>query len=146
MGLATYAATGCTFYLGDVESLVPEPPPLAQAAPRLSQLTVIPSTLSAGASTLVTVRFRYEDWNEDVGPQRAKVLRHLEVLSGNIAFLQPSRELWVEVNHHGRYGFVEFSIEFFVPSEGFGQIQLSVFLYDNSGNRSNPVSALLNVR
>lgn len=146
MGLATYAATGCTFYLGDVESLVPEHPPLAQAAPRLSQLTVTPLTLIAGASTLVTVRFRYEDWNEDVGPQRAKVLRHLEVLSGNIDFLQPTRELWVEVDHHGRYGFVTFSIEFFIPIEGFGQFRLSLFLYDNSGHRSDPVSALLTVK
>lgn len=141
-----YTATGCTLYLGEIESLLPEPPPLAQAAPRLSQLTVTPLTLIAGTSTLVTIRFRYEDWNEDVGPQRARVLRHLEVLSGNIAFLQPTRELWVEVEHHGRYGFVAFSMEFFVPSEGFGQVQLYLFLYDNSGNKSNPVSALLTVR
>lgn len=139
-------ATGCTLYLAEIEPLLPDPPPLAQAAPRLSQLTVTPATLTAGTSTVVTVRFRYEDWNEDIGPQRAIVLRQLEALSGNLAFQQPTRELWVEVDHRGRYGFVTFQIEFYIPSLGFGQMRLSLSLYDNHGNKSAPVSTILTVR
>lgn len=138
--------TGCTQYLAEIESLLPDPPPLAQAAPRLSQLTVTPLTLTAGNSTIVTISFRYEDWNEDVGPQRAKIFRQLEVLSGNLAFYQPSRELWIEVDHRGRYGFVTFQIEFYVPEFGFGEIRLSLSLYDNHGNKSTPISTILTVR
>ncbi len=139
-------ATGCTLYLADIESLLPDPPPLAQAAPRLSQLTVTPTTLTAGTVTIVTISFHFEDWNEDVGPQRAVVLRQLEVLSGNLAFHQPTRELWVEVESRGRYGFVTFHLEFHIPRQGFGQIRLSLSLYDRLGNKSAPISTILTVR
>jgi len=145
LAMSAFLSCGCTQYFVDIERGL-NPPPLAQAAPRLSQLTVTPSTLIAGGYTTVTVSFRYEDWNEDVGPDKAWVWRHLEVLSGNIDFTEPTRELLVDVDHHGRYGFVTFAMGFSVPSYGFGEIKLSIALYDRNRNKSTPISTTLRIR
>ncbi len=136
----------CIGYLVKIEQLIPPSPPLVQAAPRLSDLIATPLTLISGGYTTVTARFRYEDWNEDVGPRQALLWRHLEALSGNIGFYNPTREFLVDVDHRGRYGFVTIQMEFYVPSHGFGEIGLYLAIYDNSGNKGTPVSTVLTVR
>lgn len=146
MILLPLLSLGCTQYLIELEQEVPDPPPLVQAAPRLSQLSVSPSSLAPGRFTTITVRFRYEDWNEDVGPDQAKVQRHLEVLSGNLAFYNPTREFWVDIDDRGRQGFVRFQLRFYIPGRGYGEFRLSLSLYDRRANKSAPISAVLAVR
>lgn len=145
LAMLAFLSFGCTQYLVDIERGL-NPPSLAQAAPRLSQLTVTPSTLPPGGYTTVNISFRYEDWNEDIGPEKALMWRHLEVLSGNIDFSEPERELWVDIDHHGRYGFVTFQMGFHIPSYGFGEFKLSFALYDRNGNKSIPISTTLRIR
>lgn len=140
------SAVGCTSYLIEIDRLVPDPPPLAQAAPRLHNLTVTPSTLTSGGYTTVTIKFDYEDWNRDVGPDKALIWRHLEVLSGNLAFDSPTHEFWVRVDSADIYGFVSFQMIFYVPSRGAGEIGLYLALYDRYGNKSTSVVAILVVR
>lgn len=144
--LLLFSVLGCTQYLITVDQVVPDPPPLAQAAPRLSQLTVTPSSLARGRPTIITITFRYEDWNQDVGPTQAKVWRSLEVISGNLALRNPTREFWVDVDHHGRWGTVSYQMEFYIPSQGFGEIRLSLALYDRHGNKSTPISTILTIQ
>lgn len=137
---------GCTQYLSGLASAIPNPPPLAQAAPRLSNLSVTPSNLPSGRVTTITISFDYEDWNEDVGPTKVKLWRKLEVIEGNFTFPVNTRELLVNVNARGRYGSVTHQIDIGLPYGLYGTIRLSVSIYDNYGNRASRLSTMLYVQ
>lgn len=144
--LTVIGLSGCTQYLLDAESSIPGPPSLAEAAPRLSNLEITPSVLRAGQINELTVRVQYEDWNRDVGPDRVRVRREVEAVSGNLAFQQPVVEYTVPVELSGRSGTFQYNIDIFVPDHGYGRLRFSISIYDQRGNRSASLSAILSIQ
>lgn len=143
--LTVVGLSGCTQYLLDAESSIPGPPPLAEAAPRLSNLKITPPALRAGQMNELTVRVQYEDWNRDIGPDRVRVRREVEAVSGNLAFHQPVAEYTVPVEPSGRSGTIQYGIDIFIPGHAYGRLRFSISIYDERDNRSASLSVILSI-
>jgi hypothetical protein len=147
---------GCTLFFADLDKLLPEtprapePPPPAinvDVAPRILSIDVDPDYLVAGFSTLLTFDLDFEDGDGDIGPSKILVRRVIKSLDGNLVVNSTPKDLEISMTKVEAYrGLAQYRLEFYVPPEGYGSIDIELYVADNKGNFSNPVVTRLPVR
>lgn len=136
-------ATGCSFYTSDFAELIPDPPALTQAPPRISALSITPNSIPAGGESIITCTLYYEDWNEDVGPPQAELQIKYEVISGNCRMADPVKRIKGDVEGWGKTGTVTFKRSIYAPWNARCSLRLNVELYDLRGQASNTLSEVI---
>lgn len=143
IALSLLLSQGCMPYFKSLTREIPDPPPLAQIAPVISNLSVHPTSIPDGTTTRIHVRFDYVDPNEDVGPAKADVLLEYTVLSGNLVMDKPRKKIQGNFSRKGYSGTIYFERSLQVGWGGYGRVRLSVSLFDNRGNQSDRLSEIL---
>jgi len=145
IALSLLLAQGCMPYFKNLTGMIPDPPPLAQIAPVISNLNVHPTSIPDGTTTRIYVRFDYVDPNEDVGPGKADLLLEYTVLSGNLIMDNPRKRIEGNISGGGYSGTISFERSLEIGWGGYGIVRLSVALYDNRGHQSELLSVTLHI-
>jgi hypothetical protein len=139
LGLVT-GLLGCTYYIGEMENYVPEPPQPAPQPPEIFNPTISPTQVPAGSSTPITITFQYKDWNGDVGPASADVELRLDKISGNFNITQPVHRLSSTIHQksgtYGREGTVTMTKNMSASAGAQGVVSITVALFDQAGHKS----------
>lgn len=125
------ALNGCTIYVANPDEMMPPPPQLEQAPPRLLSVEATPDRITSGERTKITFRIRYEDWNQDVGPETVSLRRSIEKVEGTFRLDPSTKVLSVPVEPHGREGVARYELYVDVPFGVEGRIRVTFALADN---------------
>lgn len=130
------ALSGCTIYVANPDEMAPPPPDLEQAPPRLLSVEATPDRITSGQQTKLTFRIRYEDWNQDVGPETAQLRRSIEKLEGTFRLDPSTKVLSVPVEPEGREGVARYELYVNVPFGAEGRIRVTFALADKQSGWS----------
>ncbi|MFB6271965.1 MAG: hypothetical protein ABEL51_03620 [Salinibacter sp.] len=131
------ALSGCTIYVADPDEMAAPPPSLEEAPPRLLSVEATPNRITSGERTKITFRIRYEDWNQDVGPETAELRRSIEKVAGSFRLAPSTKVLSVPVEPQGREGIVRYELYVEVPFGVEGRIRVTFALADNNSGWSD---------
>lgn len=147
--VCAWGIAGCKVIVNRITPMIPQAPAAAESPPKISNLFISPAQIQAGKTTPISMSFDYEDLNADVDSASAQIELQFSVVSGEFSIGSGPERLPGAVvqddTQWGRKGKVTLSHMLSVPESSGGTVGVTLTLIDAAGQRSNALTAQINV-